>query len=187
MRLKLLFIVGLGVGYVLGARAGRPRYEQIKAKATEAWEDPRVQKVVSETQEFVKENAPIVQEKVVEGTKAAAAGIHNAAARTSVLAKDVSEKVAVTTKEVSEKVAATSKDVSERVAKTSRQASKKARTASRKVAKAAQDASENVSKTAREVRDRIVDRGEEVVDGVIIAAGNARDQALDVESGDDDN
>lgn len=74
MRLRILFIVGLGIGYVLGARAGRSRYDQLKAKATEAWEDPRVQKAVADTQEFVKENAPIVQEKIVAGTKAAVTG-----------------------------------------------------------------------------------------------------------------
>lgn len=33
MKGKILFIAGLGVGYVLGTRAGRERYEQIKAAA----------------------------------------------------------------------------------------------------------------------------------------------------------
>lgn len=170
MRLKILFIVGLGVGYVLGARAGRPRYEQIRAKATEAWENPRVQKAVSETQGFVKENAPIVQEKMMTGTKAAVAGAQDVAVRTTEIAKDVSGKVAHTARDVSDSVAQSSKD-----------ASKLAKKASRKVAKTAKEASSNVSKTAKEVRDRIIDRGEEVVDGVIIAAGTARDAALDTD------
>lgn len=186
MRLKLLFILGLGVGYVLGARAGRPCYEQIKAKATEAWEDPRVQKVVTDTQDFVKENAPIVQEKVAAGTKAAVAGAQDAAARASEIAKDVSERVAETTKVVSDRVVDTSKEISGKVVKSSKEATKLAKKASRTVAKSAQEASNTVSKTAKEVRDKIVDRGEEVVDGVIIAAGIARDKALDIETDDDD-
>ena len=134
MRLKLLFIVGLGVGYVLGARAGRPRYEQIRAKATDAWEDPRVQKVVTEAQDFVKENAPIVQEKVVAGTKAAVSGAQDAAVHVAEFAKEVSEKVAETTKDVSEKIAETTKEVSDRVVETSKSISET-------VTKSAKDAS----------------------------------------------
>lgn len=186
MRLKLLFIVGLGVGYVLGARAGRPRYEQIRAKASDAWEDPRVQKVVTDTHDFVKENAPIVQEKVVAGTKAAVAGAQDAAAHVSDFAKDLSGKVAETTKDVSERVAETSKSVSESVVKSTKDASKKTKDASKKVAKTAKKASKNVAQTAKEVRDRIVDRSEEVVSGVIVAAGTARDEALDAGSDDDE-
>jgi len=72
MRLKLLLIAGLATGYVLGAKAGRHRYEEIKAKAASAWEDPRVHKVVSDAQGFVKDAAPVVQAKVSEATAAAA-------------------------------------------------------------------------------------------------------------------
>ncbi|QDH10730.1 hypothetical protein FE634_21525 [Nocardioides dongxiaopingii] len=40
---KLTLAVAFGAGYVLGARAGRGRYEQIRAKAQKVAEDPRVQ------------------------------------------------------------------------------------------------------------------------------------------------
>ena len=40
---KLLVLVAGGVGYVLGTRAGRERYEQIKGMAVKVKEDPRVQ------------------------------------------------------------------------------------------------------------------------------------------------
>ena len=156
MRLRILFIVGLGVGYILGARAGRPRYDKLKAKATEAWEDPRVQKIVSETQEFVKENAPIVQDKVVTGTKAAVAGAQETYVKAAETAKDVSVKVSETAKDVSGKVARTAKDVSAKVAK-----------------------------TAKDVSQHITDRGEEVIDGAIITAANARERALEADPYDD--
>lgn len=196
MRLKILFIVGLGVGYVLGARAGRPRFEQIRSRATEAWEDPRVQKVVTDAQDFVKETAPIVQEKVVAGTKAAVVGAQDAAAHVSDFAKDVTEKVVETTRDVSAKViettrdvsghvAETSKSVTESVVKSTKDASEMTKDASRKVAKSAKKASKKVTKTAKEVRDRLLDRGEEVVAGVITAAGTARDDALALESDDE--
>lgn len=43
MRYKLTFVVGVAVGYVLGARAGKERYEQIKRSARRLAENPSVQ------------------------------------------------------------------------------------------------------------------------------------------------
>ena len=40
---KLSFLAGFGAGYVLGARAGRERYEQIRRLYNHAKEDPRLQ------------------------------------------------------------------------------------------------------------------------------------------------
>ncbi|MCP2310494.1 hypothetical protein FHR36_003627 [Kitasatospora paracochleata] len=39
----MTLIVGVGIGYVLGARAGRQRYEQIAAAARQLKENPKVQ------------------------------------------------------------------------------------------------------------------------------------------------
>ena len=36
MKNKLTLLIGIAIGYVLGARAGRERYEQLKATATRA-------------------------------------------------------------------------------------------------------------------------------------------------------
>ena len=43
MMKKLMMLVAGGIGYVLGARAGRERYEQIKGMAVKVKDDPRVQ------------------------------------------------------------------------------------------------------------------------------------------------
>ncbi len=43
MRGKLLFIGGLAAGFVLGSRAGREKYEEIRAGAKKVWENPTVQ------------------------------------------------------------------------------------------------------------------------------------------------
>ena len=43
MRGKLIFATGVGVGYVLGTRAGRERFDQIIAQARKTWESPTVQ------------------------------------------------------------------------------------------------------------------------------------------------
>jgi hypothetical protein len=51
MRGKVLFVVGLGIGYLLGTRAGRRRYEQIKATALNLWESEPVQWGVAQVQD----------------------------------------------------------------------------------------------------------------------------------------
>ena len=53
MRGKILFVTGAAVGFVLGARAGRERYEQLKAAAAKVWESPGVQKQVHAAEDFV--------------------------------------------------------------------------------------------------------------------------------------
>jgi hypothetical protein len=69
MKGKILFIAGLGIGYVLGTRAGREQYEKLKAQAARLWNDPRVQKQVDAVEEYVKDKAPDVAEMVADGAK----------------------------------------------------------------------------------------------------------------------
>ncbi|HUG49979.1 MAG TPA: YtxH domain-containing protein [Terrimesophilobacter sp.] len=69
MRGKLVLLVGVGIGYVLGARAGRERYEDIKGWARNLWNDPRVQHQVHEAGEFAKDKAPDVARALADGTK----------------------------------------------------------------------------------------------------------------------
>jgi oxygen-dependent protoporphyrinogen oxidase len=71
MRGRAALIVGLGTGYVLGTRAGRERYEQIKTRATGLWHDPRVQEKAAQVQDVAKEKAPQVQQKVTDAAKKA--------------------------------------------------------------------------------------------------------------------
>jgi len=42
MRYRLTFLAGLALGYVLGTRAGRERYEQLKKSAQRIAENPAV-------------------------------------------------------------------------------------------------------------------------------------------------
>lgn len=60
---KLSFIAGLAGGYVLGARAGRKRYEQIAATAQKLWESKPVQKQAEKASAVVDKYVP----QVVEG------------------------------------------------------------------------------------------------------------------------
>ena len=47
---KLSFLAGFGAGYVLGARAGRERYEQIRRAYAHAKDDPRLQSIAGMAQ-----------------------------------------------------------------------------------------------------------------------------------------
>jgi hypothetical protein len=69
MRGKILLVLGLGIGYVLGTRDGRARYNQMKNAALKVWNDPRVQEQVNAATEFVKENAPEVALAVTQNVK----------------------------------------------------------------------------------------------------------------------
>jgi SLT domain-containing protein len=63
---KLKWLVGFCAGYVLGARAGRERYDQIAAKAQQLWGDPRVQERAGQAQQVLKEKADQAQQVVKE-------------------------------------------------------------------------------------------------------------------------
>jgi hypothetical protein len=47
---KLIFITGVGIGYVLGTRAGREKFDQMVAQARKFWESPTVQEAAGVVQ-----------------------------------------------------------------------------------------------------------------------------------------
>jgi hypothetical protein len=69
MKGKILLVVGIGVGYVLGARAGRERYEDIKRVAGNFWSSPRVQRQIDEAEGFIKDKTPDAVGVVASGVK----------------------------------------------------------------------------------------------------------------------
>ena len=69
---KTTFLTGFGLGYVLGARAGRQRFEQIKSGAQGVWNNPKVQETVTHAQDLAAQKAPEVQHKIVETASHAA-------------------------------------------------------------------------------------------------------------------
>lgn len=73
---KLMLLAAAGAGYVLGAKAGRERYEQIVAGARRVRQDPRVQEKVHQATEAVREQAPVVADTVKEKAMAATSRGH---------------------------------------------------------------------------------------------------------------
>jgi hypothetical protein len=96
--------LGIAIGYVLGTRAGRPRYDQMKAAVMALWEDPRVAKARADVEAYAKQQAPIIRERAEAAAK-------DVAARTTATAKDVAAKTAATAKAVAAQVADTANDV----------------------------------------------------------------------------
>jgi hypothetical protein len=69
MKGKILFVVGLGVGYVLGTRAGRERYEQMRAAAEKVWNQPSVQQGVGTVKDFASARVGDLGDTVIDGVK----------------------------------------------------------------------------------------------------------------------
>ncbi len=61
---KILLVAAGAAGYVLGARAGRERYEEIVELSQRAWTNPKVQRATSDVQQRAREQAPVVGEKI---------------------------------------------------------------------------------------------------------------------------
>ena len=100
MKRKFLLIVGIGLGYVIGARAGREKYDRMKATAQRYWRDPRVVKVRDDVETYARTQAPIIRD------------------RAETVARDVAEKTATTAKDVAAKTSTTAKDVASKTSAT---------------------------------------------------------------------
>lgn len=72
---KLMLLAAIGIGYVLGARAGRARYEQIKHQAQKVWHTAPVQSTVENMTETAKATVVDVAHKAAETAKDAAGAV----------------------------------------------------------------------------------------------------------------
>jgi len=72
MMKKLTLLTAGAVGYVLGARAGRERYEQIVAGAQRFAGNPKVQQAAHRAQDTVAQQAPVVADAVKDKASSAA-------------------------------------------------------------------------------------------------------------------
>ena len=63
---KLMALTSFAAGYVLGARAGRERYEQIRRIALRVKDDPRVQETAHQAADMARAQAPVVGHKIAD-------------------------------------------------------------------------------------------------------------------------
>lgn len=71
MRGKLMLVAGLFVGYVLGSRAGRERYDQIAGAARSFWNSRPVQRQMQQAGDMARDVAPDVVDFVSDNVKRA--------------------------------------------------------------------------------------------------------------------
>lgn len=72
MRYKAIFVAGLAVGFIVGTRAGRERYDQMVRLARQAAGDPRVQKATATVTAKTSDLAKTAMPKVMDTAKQAA-------------------------------------------------------------------------------------------------------------------
>ena len=72
---KLTILLSGAVGYVLGSRAGRERYEQIKGVAGKVKDNPTVQEKTQQAVDTAKTQAPVVKDKLAGAAEAAKAKV----------------------------------------------------------------------------------------------------------------
>ena len=85
---KIVTLTAVGVGYVLGARAGRERYEQIAQGARKVWKDPRVQRAATDARSAAAEKAPVVKDKIAHAASQATSAVSDRATGRSSGASD---------------------------------------------------------------------------------------------------
>ena len=80
MKLKtvLVAVTAGGVGYVLGARAGRERFELIKSRANDLAHSPQAQGAAAKVADVVKENAAKLPDPVADVVTSAADAVAEA-------------------------------------------------------------------------------------------------------------
>jgi hypothetical protein len=74
MRKLTVLAIG-GIGYVLGARAGRERYEQIRGLAEQVRNNPKVQSKAHQAADAAREHAPVVKDKLTDAAGTAASKV----------------------------------------------------------------------------------------------------------------
>ena len=65
----IILAVGVGIGFLLGSRAGRGPYERVAKCTKEFWEDPRVQQQVERSVAFANDRFEDLAEVVTTGTR----------------------------------------------------------------------------------------------------------------------
>lgn len=79
---KFSFLVGVAAGYVLGARAGKQRYEQIKRASNKVWTSAPVEAKKADLRIAAKTKAaPFVADLVSDAAKATAVKLRESGSR----------------------------------------------------------------------------------------------------------
>jgi hypothetical protein len=80
---RLPLLIAGGIGYVLGTKAGRERYEQIRQTFNKVKDDPRVQEKTQQAADLAKEKAPVVKDKLSDVAGSATSKVKSSSSSSS--------------------------------------------------------------------------------------------------------
>jgi hypothetical protein len=111
MKKSLLIIAfGVAVGYVLGARAGREKYDALVEKANGVWQDPRVAKARRDAARYAREQAPVIAERAQAAAK-------DVVDKTTTAARTAADKTVTVARDARDRTVTAATDVAGRVGK----------------------------------------------------------------------
>ena len=67
MKFRTGLVLGLGVGYVLGAKAGRQRYEQLKSGFDKVMDNPQVQQITEKGKDIAGSSTEQARKTIANG------------------------------------------------------------------------------------------------------------------------
>jgi hypothetical protein len=92
---KTGFLIGFGVGYVLGSKAGRQRYEDIRRRWNQFSGNPTVQRAAERTKDMASDGAKrglsVVQQGVEKAGDAVKSRLHKSDHETDMLIAELQE------------------------------------------------------------------------------------------------
>ena len=79
MKIKTILVVAAaaGAGYVLGTRAGRAKFDELKARASEFAHSPQAQEAVSKVADLAKQNAGKLPDPLADAVTSAADSVQH--------------------------------------------------------------------------------------------------------------
>jgi hypothetical protein len=193
---KLTLAAAFGIGYTLGAKAGRERYEQIKNTAQQVKDDPRVQDAAAKAEDLVRDTAttikddPRVQDAVhraegLIGDVKDAVHDDDLVDKAKVVASDVKDKATDVASDVKdaaddgtlgERAKDVASDVKDRAAEVADDAAGKAKHVADRATDTAADAADTAD---QKVSPLLADEHVESTDEVVYSAGPDIEESID--------
>lgn len=179
---KLTLAAAFGIGYTLGAKAGRERYEQIKSTAQQVKDDPRVQDAAAKAEHLVRDAATTIKDdpRVQDAVQRAETLVGDAADKAKDVTADVKD--AATEGDAADKAKDIASDAKDKVRDLQDQAKHKADDVKDAAQEAAHDAKPHDPRAGggdQTVSPLLADEHVESIDEVVYSAGPDIEESID--------
>lgn len=180
---RVIFVLGLATGFVLGARAGRARYERLRDAATATWRSRPVQEGVAAAQRGLDEATPRVSRRGRQLAEQAQASAEELASRLGQGAQDVSGAALEGARSLLDRLTTQADDLGHRVTHTAEELRRRSEEQLEELRAKSEEQLDEVRRRVEEEVERSRDAGAES----LVWAGELRDDALvELETEDDE-